>query len=809
VKGVAAIVAIAALLLTAALFAPAAAAAPDRQAPAPLRLDLTDMTPRVVTSGGPGVLTITGTLTNTGSVPVEQLVVRVQRGDRLTTDGELRDALDGTAGTDAVTPQFTPLADALAPGQQVPVTLTVPLRGPAATTLALSTTGVHELLVNVNGTPQDGDRARLAAVRLLLPVESLPAVGSAAAVAADQPAAGGRFSLIYPIADGPHRLSTIPGARALLTDDDLAAALAPGGRLGGLVSALAQEAPVGSSVRGAMCVAVDPDLVETAAAMTAGYDVLGPGGAVVAGTGSATAGQWLAQLSAAVRGGCLIAMPYADADLVALTRGGLGAVAGAAMTDGREVLAAVLGTPVVPGVSWPAGGVVDGPTLAATAAAGGRSLLLSADGLDQDRSRPNTGVVPIAGTSQFAVLTDPLLARAAGGPRAQTGAGIAPGSAAPTSSPTGTDSSLSTQDAIGALVFRAQAAVSGPAPVVLAPPHRWAADGNGARALLAATDQLIGSGALTSVAPGSVLTAGPPAGTAARSAVYPLASGAEEIPASVVATIRATADRVADLRSAVVEGTGVGVGVDEVFTPLTRGLVRPASATLRGDTAAATAAATAGARRIDDVRATVRVLEPPSPYSLGTSDAPLPLTVANGLPLTVQVRVQIASTPGLRVAPVAPVEIPPLGRRQVSVNAQVTRSGQFTVDASVLTPDGGVLGPASRLKVRSTVYGTITVWLTVGAGVLLVVLAVRRVVRRIRGEPGRSPSPVPPPETGDGPASLPTRPLVLPGTPTPSRSASAPGPRVPSPVVASTEDLADPPPTDRFPARPRPEPPPR
>ena len=100
---------------------------------------------------------------------------------------------------------------------------------------------------------------------------------------------------------------------------------------------------------------------------------------------------------------------------------------------------------------------------------------------------------------------------------------------------------------------------------------------------------------------------------------------------------------------------------------------------------------------------------------------------------------------GLRVAPIEPQEVPPLGRRQVRVSAEVTRSGQFTVQAAVRTPDGELLGQPSRLRVRSTAYGTITVWLTASAGILLVVLAGRRVVRRIRGEPrSRRPGPVPP-----------------------------------------------------------------
>ena len=51
------------------------------------------------------------------------------------------------------------------------------------------------------------------------------------------------------------------------------------------------------------------------------------------------------------------------------------------------------------------------------------------------------------------------------------------------------------------------------------------------------------------------------------------------------------------------------------------------------------------------------------------------------------------------------------------------------------SPAGRALGPPSRLQVRSTAYGTITVWLTGSAAVLLVVLAAHRVVRRVRGEP--------------------------------------------------------------------------
>ncbi len=116
----------------------------------------------------------------------------------------------------------------------------------------------------------------------------------------------------------------------------------------------------------------------------------------------------------------MIALPYADADLVALTRGGMSDLAVGAITDGRTVLNDILQITAVPGATWPVDGVVDEPTLAAMAQADGRSVVLSADGVEQGRSQRTSGVVPIAGghTPQFALLTDPLLTKAATGPGA-------------------------------------------------------------------------------------------------------------------------------------------------------------------------------------------------------------------------------------------------------------------------------------------------------------------------------------------------------------------------------------------------------
>jgi hypothetical protein len=832
VKAVAALVAITVVLLAGPLPAAASAGEPAVPAAAPdlagtgraetttgsLRLDLTHVGPRVVTAAGPDALTVVGTLTNTGTVPVDDLAIRVQRGDALHTEGQLRDALDGSAATDTVTPQFTELPGPLAPGAQVAVQLSVVLRGAPQTGLALDDTGVYELLVNVNGVPQGSDRARLAAARMLLPVVSLPAGPQGARAVPAEQVIPTPFALLFPITGTPRRLSTVPGETTLLTDDSLAADLAPNGRLGGLLSALTGAAPAGSPVRQAICLAVDPDLVETVAAMRGGYDYLGPDGTPVPGAGVQVAGAWLDQLKAVAGDGCVTALPYADADLVALTRGGQGALATGAVTQGRQTLTEVLGVPIVDDATWPAAGQLDVPTLDAVAQAGGRTVVLAADGVEQQRTQRTTGVVPLdrttAGDQQTAVLTDPLLSTATAGPTAAPDA-AARGAAAVASSPAGGAGPLSTQDGIGALVFRVLGGdQTKGGPLVLAPPQAWATGGAGAEALLDAIDQLVSDGLLRprgsdAVAPAPPVTPGAPVALA-----YPVDTGQDEVAQSVVATVAQTAAAVADLRSAARPGSPVGVSPEEAFAPLERGLVRPVSTAFRGRAAEATAAAGAARGRIDDLRGSVRVLEPPSPYSLGTENAPLLITVANGLPVTMEVQVEIAPSSGLRVAPIAAQQIPPLGRRQLSVSADVTRAGQFTVQASVRTPGGQPLGPASRLRMRSTAYGTISLWLTGSAGVLLVVLAARRVVRRIRGEQPRKREIVLAPRSGSAPGSAP---------PTPDPTDHRSGDPFPEPTPTTerlstaarptdvTERLPTADSTERLPAaRPRPRPgPPR
>ena len=796
-------------------------AAPATRGPR-LELRVATLGPRVVTSTGPTDLTLTGQLVNVGDQPVRRIGVRAQRGDRLRGEGDVRTALAGAASNDAVTPSFAPVVDRLAPGESAPVRLRVPLRGSTTGSLALSRTGVYELLVNVNGAGDSGELSRMTGVRMLLPVLGLPADSADPAARPAEPAtADGTgptpVSMLYPLADQPHRLPTGPGEPVLLGDSGLGISISPGGRLAGLLAALDTGAPVGSPVRASICLAVDPDLLRTVADMSGGYQVRTTDGQESDGRAAAAAGDWLDRLRAAAAGRCVIALPFADADLVALSRAGLDDLARYAAADGARIAADILRTPVRADTTWPADGLLDERSLTDYAHSGGRTAVLSADAVAiSGRSRDITsGLVRLSSPGAVAtgLLTDPLIGLAAHGQGGGAGAGLLTGdvggggsgrgfgslSDSDDTSPAGTGATLSDQDAIGTTVFRAQAgsiasASSGSsaggstgrstggvvAPLVVAPPHRWNTTAADAGDLLGALNTLIAAGRLSPAAlpdpPAAAADPDSPAATAPlsepapdASLVYPLRAGAREVPGAVTQELRTDQDAAADLRSAAVAEPGVGATPAQVFDPVTEGLLRAGSSVWRGSPALADQATGVITERVALLRSLVRVLEPPSPYALGDKEAPLPVTLANGLPVAMNVRLALSATPGLRTDATPDQRIPPNGRLQLRVNATLSRSGQFSVEARLTTLSGSPLGLPSRLLLRSTAYGTITLWLTGTAGVLLVILAVRRIARRLRGTATRRGRP----RGGEGPAASTRAPAG------PPRRAGAPPPPVP------------------------------
>ena len=300
------IVGLLALLALPTTAAPAAAGEPGSAPFLQVRIDA--VTPDLVTTTSEPNLTVTGTITNVGDRPVHDVVARLEHAAAVTSSSGLRTTLDG--GTDQYQPvgEFTNIAAEIPRGQAVGFTFSYPLRADTAPSLGVDKPGIYPLLVNVNGTPDFGEAARLDDARFLLPVLGVPpdpansSGDSVADVVPPDTAKPVAVTMLWPLADKPRLAPGVPGGTTpvRLMNDDLAVSLAGGGRLDTLLSAaeFATSPPVDpdGQVARALCLAIDPDLLVTVNAMTAGYVVAdapdGLGTAAHPGTGQAAAAPW-------------------------------------------------------------------------------------------------------------------------------------------------------------------------------------------------------------------------------------------------------------------------------------------------------------------------------------------------------------------------------------------------------------------------------------------------------------------------------------------------------------------------------------
>ncbi|MEU4739002.1 DUF6049 family protein [Actinosynnema sp. NPDC023658] len=679
---------------------------PDQQSQVWLRLDVEEMTPRVVTSDGPDSITISGKVVNVGDRLLEDIELRLERGDPLTGEDDVRKALREPTDAEVVQPNFTPVTDRLERNESKPFRLTVPLGGTGPTSLRITEPGIYPILANINGVPDFGGRARLAALSTLLPVLAVPG-----GQAPTPPANPARLTLLWPLADRPRLVSTNP---TVLTDDELAGSVSMGGRLYGLLMAY-ESALAAGPLSGGVCLAVDPDLLRTVEAMTRDYEVRGQG----AGKGRSGADLWLTRLRLLAAGRCVIALPDADADLVALSRARLTDLGKLAL-DGAEVVRQVLGVQPTQGLTWPEDGVLDQQALSDLTGQGVTSLVLDQSAV---AGTPGTGPIrfdvaeraPVTAVRIDGMVSDALQGAATARPVAGV---TTPSETRP----------VSVQNALAALTFRAGFQSTGQ-NVVIAPPRRWNAPTGEVDTLLQTTKSLVAGGFATAVGLPSLL-ASPPEQTAALS--YPVESGAREVPPSVTATVSESWRQLQQLTEAMSQQDAESADPGDLIDPLRMSLLRAVSGAWRGNEDGARAALAVGREQIDGLQGQVTVTEPNSPILLGSGDSPIPLSIKNRLDVRVTVRIVIEDTPGIVVKDSTDIELPARGDRLVRVPVEVLRSGRFPVHVRLVTTSGVELGERARLEVSSSAYGTITVVITCLAGAALVLLSARRIYRRVR-----------------------------------------------------------------------------
>ncbi|TYP86437.1 DUF6049 family protein [Blastococcus xanthinilyticus] len=710
----------------------APAAAPDEAATTvgPVRIDVARFEPRTVTPGS--LITLTGTLTNTGSEPITDLAVRLQRGDVRTDRPALAEAVRDPDPATTVQPAFAPLDFELAPGESEEFSYTLD-----SAELRLDADGVYPVLFNVNGTV-GGDDERVGELATFLAQQPV------------EPTARTTVAWLWPLSERTHR--TAAGAFA---DDELTESVSAGGRLD---RALAVVERLPGSGNGApplpVTLAIDPALVEALALMAGGpYAV---GGVEDAGTGTEEAQAFLERLRAVAAVHPVVALPYGDVDADSLTSAGLGDVVtrslpgtpegtaqarpapvpdpatdggtaaptGPAQTPAAEtgagaaILAEVLDVTPVTDLAWAADGSFDPATLDTLRAGGVERVVLDSEALtDGDSAVGMDGSDAVArstlvtGEEQLDVLVaDQTLgavvgsaAVTAGGPRIAEQRYLAELAALTMQAPPGTEQT-----------------------VLVAPPRALEAGLEGAGAMISDAT------GLPWLRPGTV--AGLAALPAADAGGLAPADGDGGLDAAGLATLGEAVAAREDLAAAVVGDPATALRAYDA------GLARTASVLWRTAPEEFAAAAADARATVSRLRERVTVVAPADgTYSLASSDAPLVLTVDNPLPFPVQVRLQV-QTPanrGIVVGDIGVQTLAPEQRTLLQIPAELHRSGGFPVTAQVTTPSGLPLGDPVEIQLKSTAYGSISLFITVGAASLLGLLFLRRLVhfvlRRRRG----------------------------------------------------------------------------
>ncbi|KAA2251342.1 hypothetical protein F0L68_37600 [Solihabitans fulvus] len=703
------------------------------QSSAQLRMEIDQLTPRVVKADGPPEVTISGKVTNVGENRISDLTLRLERGDPVPDENALRTALREPAADDVVHSVWVSIAPVLQRGQEAPFTLTVPLTGEPGPTLAVDKPGIYPLLANINGTPDynNGHAAQLATLSTLLPVLGLPG-GTPV-----KPATPAKLTVLWPLVDQPRLVragpdgeavltakatqatKSTPGDQAILTDDTLPGLLTLGGRLNNLLAEY--ESRASATAAYSLCLAIDPELLQTVYAMSKGYQVAGG----AQGRGQDIAKRWLDRLTLAARGHCVLALPYADADLVALTRAGLGDLTKFAL-DASAVVQNILEVQPLTNLAWPYGGVLDDKTTAELADRGVTTVLLDPKGLT---GAPGAGPVRLdraGGATTTAVRTDQLVSDALGNPGQPTPANRTSASA--------DTKAVSVQNALAALVLQTGFEGSGQ-NLVVTPPRTWDAPAGELKVFLDTVQSLFDSQAATAtplqdLAP----AAGAPAPQQGATLNYPAQAASNEIPKAITDDVRAARDVVAGLADSMTQEDRNGATPASVTNPLREGLLRVTANSWRGNDGAARAALTSAQNQIGAVQAAVAVVQPENTYSMGSGNAPVPVTVANKLPVQVRARVVFDDAAGFRQKSVEDWNLPAGASRVVLVPIEVLRSGRLSINVRVTTPGGVPLGAdAARLEISSSASGTIVLIITVVAGAVLVLLVGRRLYRRIRG----------------------------------------------------------------------------
>jgi hypothetical protein len=757
-------------LLSILPMAPPRAAANQPGATPFLQVRIDRVTPDVVTTTSDPTVDVVGVVRNVGDRPVRDVMVRLENAAAVTSSTGLRTNLSGNVDQFVPVADFVTLAPELTRGQEVPFKLSYPLRSTDGSSLSITKPGIYPVMVNVNGTPDYGEPARLDDARFLLPVLGVPPDPSAdasdalTAVVPPDTTKPIALTLLWPIADRPRLAAGAPGGTTpiRLIDDDLATELAKGGRLDTLLSAVefatSEQVDQDGQVRLATCLAVDPDLLVTVNAMTGGYVVnagpdAGPATPTRPGAGQDAAVAWLNRLRALAKRMCVAPTTYAQADLDALRRVGDRGLSAIATNTAGDIVDQILGIASVRGANLVGDGPLTSPAVQLLSDQGqsvaiGAAVLTApgslSDGLtgsDYTGPAATADVTPVRYTHQLvAAPFDPAVGAAL------AGMGTAP--ATPSyldpalDIPLQHDSAVARrQDGLGALLWRGLNPDIGPRTEIVLPPLMWSAQPDDAQAILTTVASAINAGLAEPRPLTTVISDG---NAVPQSDVKPLPDGEIGNPRAhfddaVVSGIASVTGRLWGITSTLTTDVRTGLTGLQYTAPLREDMLRALSQSVPPDARSGLAQQrlTTVGRTVDDMFNAVTIVNPGGSYTLATEHSPLPLALRNDLPVPIRVRLDVNAPPGMTVTDMGTIELPP-GYLPLRVPIEVHFTQRVAVDVALRTANGLPLGEPVRLSVHSNAYGKVLFFITLTGAAVLALLVGRRLWHRFRGQPDRA-----------------------------------------------------------------------
>ena len=373
------------------LLSPAAAASPvppTAQTVTVSVLSITPPTPKALATPSP--LTIVVQLTNTGDDALDHLMLHIDRGDPIGTQGGLDAAIAKPQPPSAA--EDSSVKDATGDGGRLALPTT--LAAGASKTMTITT----------SSSLQSNEGLCICQVAAIYPLwfsvyemdaqlgSTLVGTGQSyvpAFYTAPRPV---EVSWLWPLLEPPHRLGSGTGSGTVFLDDSLASSVHVGrlARVLQVADIVTRQMP--------MTLVVDPELIDELVVMSTGYQVQ-QGSATVPGTGGPEAKAWLDELRAIVHrpGVELDLTAPADPDVQALTDNGLSWPSTLPASEQSQVSAA-LGVTAGTDLVWPMGESLDANTLAAMASRGAQTVVLSQASLPNAAGGPSqpNGLSPLA-----------------------------------------------------------------------------------------------------------------------------------------------------------------------------------------------------------------------------------------------------------------------------------------------------------------------------------------------------------------------------------------------------------------------------